>query len=70
MAVYTMLVFLEKEGAGLFKKRDVKNMIRPLIFQSILYVWRNNDSLTNAIIIKPEREADGRFKIISKIKEV
>jgi putative ABC transport system permease protein len=53
---------------GVLKKKELVYlgivMIRPLIFQSIVrqLYGDNNDSLTNAIIIKPEKESRyGRF---------
>jgi putative ABC transport system permease protein len=59
---FTVIGVLKKEGAGLFGVV----MIRPLIFQSILYVncMEIIMILTNAIIIKPEKGVDmDAFKV-------
>jgi hypothetical protein len=45
----------EKEGAGLFGDSNDTTAYIPVNFVRQLY-GDNNDSLTNAIIIKPEKE--------------
>jgi putative ABC transport system permease protein len=54
---FTVIGVLKKEGAGLFGDSNDTTAYIPVNFVRQLY-GDNNDSLTNAIIIKPEKGVD------------